>query len=177
MGTDRRSAQGRARNWTLRWSAGLAVVGVALAAGAIAAAAPASPIAVVADHQVHAGVTLAVGKGVHVHITGGGGGTSNCTRDESGFSLTTQHDRERHLVSFVAKSGGSCDVSESWSNFRVTVTEPGVHGTGTFFLGQKAIAGGYQATCEKRSGNQYHHEWSHLACHRDSQYEVLITKA
>ncbi len=161
----------------------LLTAGLIIAAVAATALASPAPVASVADRTIHGGITFAVGKGAVVHVVGAGGGPqgSNCTRDEVGVPSTTlTQDRERFVVHFVAKSGGSCGAQESWSNYHLSVRAAGFYGEGSFFLGQKAIAGGYQMACDFRSGNSYHFRWSHLACHKNPQvshFELEITRA
>jgi hypothetical protein len=160
-------------------TAGLTTAAVA----ATAFASPAPPVASVADHTVHGGITFAVGKGATVHVVPAGGGHegSNCTKDEVGVHGTTlTEDRERFVVHFVAKSGGSCGIQESWSNYHLSVREGSFFGEGTFFMGQKAIAGGYQMACDLRSGNSYRFHWHNLRCHKNAQashFELEITRA
>jgi hypothetical protein len=160
-------------------TAGLTTAAVA----ATALASPAPPVAAVADRTIHGGITFVVGKGATVHVVPAGGGHqgSNCTRDEVGVKPTTlSQDRERFVVSFVARNSGSCGVEESWSNFHLSVRAGSFYGEGTFFLGQKAIAGGYQMACDFRSSNRYHFRWSHLVCHKNprvSHFELEITRA
>jgi hypothetical protein len=163
----------------------LLVAGLATAAvAATALASPAPPVASIADRTIHGGITFAVGTGAIVHVVPAGGGHegSNCTRDEVGVNpaKTTTEDRERFVVHFVAKSGGSCGVGESWSNFHLSVRHGSFYGEGTFFMGQKAIAGGYQMACDMRSGNSYRFRWHNLQCHKNPQvshFELEITKA
>jgi hypothetical protein len=166
-------------NLGLLIAAGLTTAGVA----ATALASPAPPVASVADRTIHGGLTFAVGKGAVVHVVSAGGGPegSNCTRDEVGVHPTTlKDDRERFVISFVAKSGGSCGVEDSWSNFHLSVRAGSFYGEGTFFLGQKALVGGYQMACDYRSGSSYRVRWHHLACHKNphvSHFELEITRA
>lgn len=163
-----------------------AIVTAGLMTAAVAAtalASPAPPVASAADRTIHGGITLSVGKGAVVHAVPAGGGHqgSNCTRDEVGVHPTTlKNDRERFVVSFVAKTGGSCGVEESWSNFHLSVRAGSFYGEGSFFLGQKAIGGGYQMACDFRSSNRYYFRWSHLTCHKNPQvshFELEITRA
>jgi hypothetical protein len=166
------------------------MLGVLLAAGlttaavaATALASSAAPAASIADRTIHGGITFEVGKGAVVHVVPAGGGHrgSNCTRDEVGVHPTTlKGNRERFVVSFVAKNGGSCGVQESWSNFHLSVREGSFYGEGSFFLGQKALGGGYQMACDFRSNNSYTFRWHHLTCHKNPQvshFELEIKRA
>ncbi len=152
----------------------------AVAFGASALASPAPPVASIADHHEEATLVFDVGKGAKVHVVGAGGGQagSNCTNHETGILRTTTSDREADKISFTAKSGGSCGVEESWSNFHMSVRGPGsFYGEGTVFLGQKAIAGGYAVYCDMRVGNHYNQRWDHLHCSKVNHRELTITKS
>ena len=90
-----------------------------------------------------------VGAGMKVTIQGGGGRTSNCTRDETNDTFTTRGDGERHQYGFYSVGSGSCLYEMSWSNFNVTVKDQAGNtiGSGTFSYGQGETFGGYHASC------------------------------
>jgi hypothetical protein len=90
-----------------------------------------------------------VGKGMKVTIQGGGGGTSNCSRDETNETFTTTGDGDRHTYGFYSVGSGSCLYEMSWSNFVITVKDPSgaVIGSGTMSYGQGATFGDYNASC------------------------------
>ncbi len=90
-----------------------------------------------------------VGKGMSVTIQGGGGRTSNCTRDETNETFTTTGDGESRQYGFYSVGSGTCFYEMSWSNFNVTVRDAAGNeiGSGTFSYGQGATYGGYNARC------------------------------
>lgn len=140
------------------------------------------------DHVVAAGATFSIGDGYKVDIIGGGGGTSDCTTDETTVSFTTTSDSERELYQEVAKNGGSCWYTLSWSNFRVEVRDPReggrVIGTGIMWLGQLDPVIGYRASCEsgepkwssQTGPGPRPYVWDRLKCTETSAYEVTITR-
>lgn len=88
-------------------------------------------------------------------ITGGGEGTSNCTREEKaeGDGLTTS-DAQTVKLTFFGKADGVCGTERRWSWFRVRVyqrpiREPGYRlvGSGTIFVGQTTYLGDYVSSC------------------------------
>jgi hypothetical protein len=90
-----------------------------------------------------------VGRGMKVTIQGGGGGTSNCSRDETNDTFTTTGDGDRHTYGFYSVGSGSCFYEMSWSNFVITVKDPsGAQiGSGTMSYGQGTTYGDYKARC------------------------------
>src|SRR5205807_738183 len=95
----------------------------------------------VRGHTETANAIFSVGAGKSVSITGGGGGTSLCTRDETVASFTTQGNDESHSFGFFAKNDGSCGADLSWSQFRVTIKDSSgrLLGSGSLFLGQRYV--------------------------------------
>lgn len=86
------------------------------------AAVPASASTVGLGGREAAQLTLAnVGAGVQVKIQGGGGGTSNCTNDETNDSFIAHTDPLERTLSFDSKASGSCFYESSYSYFRITV--------------------------------------------------------
>lgn len=90
-----------------------------------------------------------VGKGMSVTIQGGGGRTSNCTRDETNETFTTTGDGELRQYGFYSVGSGTCFYEMSWSNFNVTVKDAAGNeiGSGTFSYGQGSTYGDYKARC------------------------------
>jgi hypothetical protein len=84
---------------------------------------------------------FSVGSGMKVSITGGGGGRSNCTRDETVTSFTTAGDNEGHDFGFYAKSDGICALERSHSYFKVVVNDPTDKTVGSVdvFFGQNKV--------------------------------------
>ncbi|HTU15603.1 MAG TPA: hypothetical protein VMF31_10420 [Solirubrobacterales bacterium] len=135
----------------------------------------------VGDREIYGGVTFVLGEGADVKIVGGGAfPKSNCTRDETTTSFQTTEYSQRKVFQFVAKDGGSCWTEASWSNFKVTVSRPGISHTGTMYLGQSP-GGPYYVSCY--SGNsfevseKYRYDWtgSGLRCAKTDDYELKIT--
>ena len=99
------------------------------------------------------GLTLdSVGAGVSVRIQGGGGGTSNCTNDETSKTLTTGSGPVEETISFDAKSSGSCAFEKSFSYFTISVTGRNTSGTAydsviRVRLGQPWPRGAYSTSC------------------------------
>jgi hypothetical protein len=126
-----------------------------LATGSLAAAVPASASTPRLGGREAAQLTLAnVGDGVHVKIQGGGGGTSNCTNDETSKEFTTGSapGPVQETLSFDAKSSGSCAFEPSFSYFEVSVTGRNTRGTeyvsrDRVWLGQDGAGGPYRAEC------------------------------
>ncbi|HEX3570947.1 MAG TPA: hypothetical protein VHU44_08995, partial [Acidobacteriaceae bacterium] len=81
------------------------------------------------------------GSGVMVSITGGGGGRSNCTKDETVTRFTTQGDGEGHDFGFYAKSDGGCALERSHSFFKVILYDPSQKADGSVdvFFGQNRL--------------------------------------
>lgn len=98
--------------------------------------------------------TFSIGAGLNVKLTGGGGGTSFCTRDETAGSFTTKGNDERHDFGFYAKGDGSCALNRSWSYFNLKVTDSTGKrvGDGDMWFGQNALYGPFSANCGPDGG-------------------------
>jgi hypothetical protein len=103
-----------------------------------------------------------VGRGMSVTIVGGGGGTSNCTDDETNETFTTTGDGDAHSFGFDSKGSGMCVYQMSWSDFKLTVKDPAgkVVGTGTMWFGQGETFGSYHPRCI----SAYSAPWSGINC-------------
>ena len=88
--------------------------------------------------------------GKYVAIHGGGGGTSNCTSDETQASFTVTDKDYFREFGFTARTGGGCGYESSWSYFNVSVEDsPGgkVIGSARLWLGQDRAGGGFYVAC------------------------------
>jgi hypothetical protein len=112
-----------------------------------------------------------VGAGMTVSIVGGGGGTSNCTTDETNTTfVTTKDEGEGHGFGFDSVGGApwdSCFREASWSDFRFTVKDPsGTQvGSGVMTLQQDNPTGGYYVNCFARTQTDAK-RWQGINCHR-----------
>lgn len=118
--------------------------------------------------------------GLKIRILGGGGGTSNCTRDESDISFTTSGKDEQHRYSFIAKSTGGCGYELSWSNFKVEVRDPSqgdrVIATGNMWLGQPNPVYGYKADCDSGAPPKRSYSWDRMKCeHLQGQFDLKVS--
>lgn len=139
----------------------------------------------VGDYRVNAGVTVTAPQGITVWIRGGGSGSlgSNCTSDETVTSVTPSGGSERVVIGYNAKTGGSCAIEDSWSNFKVWLYGMGRSDSAHFFLGQHSGLLGsrdYEATCY--SGTPHDVEISRLndwfdskRCEKVGDFELEIT--
>ena len=126
---------------------------------------------------------FSVGSGEVVSIVGGGGATgisgSNCTDDETVATFVTKGDNERHDFQITPRSGGTCTIQESYSNFEVSVRGHGINGTGRMFLGEYSFLGGYFSSCYSGQPQSvaYHQNyvWSGLACASTGDFRLNIT--
>ncbi len=128
--------------------------------------------------KVYGGITFDLGVGVSIAVRGGGGGTSNCTYNESYEGFTTAQSSERHLVSFDYKKSGSCWNEYAWSRFEVVASGPGVAGDGGSALGEFdgwAPFKTFGMTCQKGFYST-EFDWRDLNCERTGTYEIKITK-
>src|SRR4029078_7369213 len=108
-------------------------------------------------------MTFKVGSGSKVSISGGGEGTSNCTKDETVTSFTTMSSEEAHDFGFYAKTDGVCDILErSYSYFNVVVKESNdsTVGSAKVYFGQGAIGSvTYNISCSA--------ETDRITCQKD----------
>jgi hypothetical protein len=137
----------------------------------------------VGDYPEEADVTISAGPGAKVTITGGGGGAenSNCTDQEKADNadFTTSTYVKATKVRYIAKDGGGCGLEASYSNFRITITQPdGKKLTGRMWLGQLWVATSYFASCYSGSGGDVNHrnyEWSQgIGCIKTGDFSVII---
>jgi hypothetical protein len=96
-----------------------------------------------------------------VSIVGGGGGTSNCTKDETVTSYMTTSNRDDHSFGFNARADGSCFWQESWSRFVVTITSrEGVEiKRGHIWIEHSDVLSDYYTNCS-RFGNNWVPTWN-----------------
>jgi hypothetical protein len=101
------------------------------------------------DHRESADLVLRVRLGAKVTIKGGGGGTSNCTKDETDKTVTASQDPFTETISFIAKNSGSCAFERSWSDFDVQVADSSgvVIAATTVRLAGQSVINPYQAYC------------------------------
>lgn len=123
-------------------------------------------------------ITFNVEPGTHVQITGGGDGTSNCTRDETVTSFRTTTRPQKQQIAIYAKGDGSCWNERSWSSFKLIVTrEDGKRGTGRVtqgeFEGNPPFLG-YGLDC-RSDWYAIHTEMDGLKCERTGRYDVKIS--
>jgi alpha-tubulin suppressor-like RCC1 family protein len=95
---------------------------------------------------------LVDGPGPTVHIEGGGGGTSNCTNDETNKTNMAYADPTYTSVSFTVKDSGGCGTEASWSYFTITVTGRDSEGhtmnaSGRFWFGQNSAGDPFYERC------------------------------
>jgi len=117
---------------------------------------------------------FSVGAGMTVSIVGGGGGTSNCTTDETNTTFVTKGNDEAHSFGFDSKGSGSCFYDRSWSYFKITVKDPAGKqiASGTTWLGQNETFGGYYANCRDWSG----FSWQGAVCSDNHTQTVTIER-
>jgi hypothetical protein len=139
------------------------------------------------DHVESAHATFTGFKpGFEVRIIGGGGGTSNCTTNETVTSFkTTGQDSQQYQ--FVARSGGGCYIELSWSNFKVELRDPNdgnrVVATGIMWLGQPDFVAGYRASCYSgppsridQGPDKQQYRWDRMKCEQTGRYDVKVTQ-
>ena len=117
---------------------------------------------------------FSVGAGMTVSIVGGGGGTSNCTNDETNTTFVTKGNDEPHSFGFDSRGSGSCFYDRSWSYFKITVKDPAGKqiASGTTWLGQNETFGGYYANCRDWSG----FSWQGAVCTDNHTQTVTIER-
>jgi hypothetical protein len=145
------------------------------------AAAPPNGGRLPGDYVVTAVATFSVGSGATVSIVGGGGGAdnSNCTNAETVTSFTTRTDTEDRLFQITAKTGGSCAVEPSYSNFKVSITGPDFKASGRMWLGQVAPGDDYFVSCYSGSPSRIrdrNYEWSRIGCVRTADRALKIVR-
>ncbi len=93
--------------------------------------------------------TFKVPVGLTVTITGGGEGTSNCTREETVTTFTITSSQQSQRLVYYAKGDGGCALSLSYSQFRVQMRNAAgqLVATGRLFYGQQYVDGDYVVSC------------------------------
>ncbi|MDO8189417.1 hypothetical protein Q5424_25775 [Conexibacter sp. JD483] len=93
---------------------------------------------------------FSVGAGQTVTITGGGDGTSVCTREETTETFVTRGNDESRRLVYYSKGDGGCAMQLSYSEFRVQIRNPAgqLTGSGRLFYGQQYVAGDYVVSCD-----------------------------
>lgn len=117
---------------------------------------------------------FSVGAGMTVSIVGGGGGTSNCTTDETNTTFVTKGDDEAHSFGFESKGSGGCFYERSWSYFKISIKDSAGKqvASGTTWLGQNETFGDYYANCRDWSG----FSWQGAVCNDNHTQTVTIEK-
>jgi hypothetical protein len=104
---------------------------------------------------------------------------SNCTRDETSTSFTTQGDNERHGFQITAKGGGSCSIEPSWSYFKVSVKDSSGKEVGhgeSLWLGQTGAGRSYFVACDQAHQGDQPKPWVGLKCSENGDFEVKISR-
>jgi hypothetical protein len=123
----------------------------------------------VGGQTVTASAFLSVGSGMTVSIVGGGGGTSNCTTNETNDTFTTAGANERHDFSFLTRASGSCAFEPSWSQFKLTVKDSGgtVVGRAVLSISGPWPSSDYSASCTDTTG---------LTCKKTGKFSLTVTR-
>ncbi|HEY1639899.1 MAG TPA: hypothetical protein VGG35_04365 [Streptosporangiaceae bacterium] len=125
------------------------------------------------DYSKTGKVTYLVGgPGPTVHIEGGGGGTSNCTTDETNKTNMAYADPTYTSVSFTVKDSGSCGSEASWSYFTMTVTGRDSEGhpmnaSGRFWFGQNSAGDPFYLRCAE--------PLVHMTCSASNPAQVIMS--
>jgi alpha-tubulin suppressor-like RCC1 family protein len=125
------------------------------------------------DYSKTGKVTYLVGgPGPTVHIEGGGGGTSNCTNDETNKTNMAYADPTYTSVSFTVKDSGSCGSEASWSYFTMTVTGRDSEGhvmnaSGRFWFGQNSAGDPFYLRCAE--------PLVHMTCSATNPAQVIMS--
>jgi hypothetical protein len=151
-------------------AAGMQLAGLpAQAASAPAASRHVAPAA--RAQRINAQLVLDVQVGASVTIRGGGGGTSNCTDNETDKTVKVTTVPQTEEFGFTTKASGSCFYERSWSNFRVTVRDGDREVASQLLsIDQPGFpTGGYEVFC--------HSEYSvHAKCYRTEPLRVELTQ-
>lgn len=103
---------------------------------------------------------LDVGAGNRVTITGGGAGTSLCTREETTETFVMDRAEVVRRLVYYAKGDGDCAINLSRSQFRVQVWNPAgqLIVNGRLFYGMTHVASDYIVACD------YAGPWTGATC-------------
>ena len=134
---------------------------------------------------MNATAVVSVGSGMTVSLQGGGqaqdlSAGSNCTRDETNTSFTTQGDNERHGFQITARGSGSCGIEPSWSYFKVSVKDSTGKEVGhgeSLWLGQTRPGASYFAVCDQAHQGEKPKPWVGLKCSENGDFEVKISRS
>lgn len=88
--------------------------------------------------------------GMKVTITGGGDGTSICTREETSTTFDITRSEQSQRLVYYSKGDGGCGMQLSYSQFKVQIRNPAgqLVASGRLFYGQQYVAGDYVVSCE-----------------------------
>lgn len=88
--------------------------------------------------------------GLKVTITGGGDGTSICTREETSTTFDVTSSEQSQRLVYYSKGDGGCAMQLSYSQFQVKIRNPAgqLVGSGRLFYGQQYVAGDYIVSCD-----------------------------
>lgn len=94
-------------------------------------------------------VIFKVPVGLKVTITGGGEGTSICTREETSTTFDVTSSGQSQRLVYYSKGDGGCAMQLSYSEFKVQVKNPAgqLVASGRLFYGQQYVAGDYVVSC------------------------------
>jgi hypothetical protein len=87
--------------------------------------------------------------GLKVTITGGGEGTSICTREETSTTFDITKSEQSQRLVYFSKGDGGCAMQLSYSEFKVQIRNPAgqLVASGRLFYGQQYVAGDYVVSC------------------------------
>ncbi|HEY4280050.1 MAG TPA: hypothetical protein VGM91_17630 [Conexibacter sp.] len=87
--------------------------------------------------------------GLKVTITGGGDGTSICTREETSTTFVTTRSEQSERLVYYSKGDGGCAMQLSYSQFKVQIRNSAnqLIASGRLFYGQKYVADDYVVSC------------------------------
>lgn len=87
--------------------------------------------------------------GSKVTITGGGDGTSICTREETVTTFDVTSSEQSQRLVYYSKGDGGCAMQLSYSEFKVQIKNPAgqLIASGRLFYGQQYVADDYVVSC------------------------------
>lgn len=88
--------------------------------------------------------------GLKVTITGGGDGTSICTREETSTTFDITSSEQSQRLVYYSKGDGGCAMQLSYSQFKVQIRNPArqLVASGRLFYGQQYVADDYVVSCD-----------------------------
>lgn len=94
-------------------------------------------------------VVFKVPVGLKVTITGGGDGTSICTREETSTTFDITRSEQSQRLVYYSKGDGGCAMQLSYSQFKVQIRNPAgqLVASGRLFYGQQYVADDYVVSC------------------------------